>query len=373
MKRYFITLSLIALTSLTCMVLAQNPSQYPSLTDISNNWKNKELSLPKNVSTPSVTQLVRAFNDAWRTEPGDMVALKSDNPNKYKKLNSGVDAVFVVEQSPSGNYLQSVGVGEAPWMEARTWIRSNGHRFFAVNISNCDGTESVMAFYDFNPDNGMLVPDEALAAKLVPQTAEGTLMMKLPEEGDEVVVNEHIPGWQNVLGSYYTWDGMNLVRGGSVFTGFTDIMSQYREEVGSVVADFTKFALIDIDGDGTPELWLRTEDDNEGAFFCMGGGKPKLITTETWKIKGNICEHGVLVAGSAGTGAFYANYVLLENSRVVDNIYYNAEYNIFTEDMDVSYSRGETPISIAEGEAATARLGKAREVEPVWYRLSVEG
>ena len=135
--------------------------------------------------------------------------------------------------------------------------------------------------------------------------------------------------------------------------------------------DFTKFALVDIDSDGIPELWLRTEDE-DGAFFCMGGDAPQLIATENWKIKGNICQHGVLVAGSAGTGAFYAHYVLLENSRVVDNIHYNATLDINTDDMRVEYSRGDKEISIEEGEKVTARLGEAREVEPVWHQLNIE-
>ena len=126
-----------------------------------------------------------------------------------------------------------------------------------------------------------------------------------------------------------------------------------------------------LDSDGIPELWLRTEDE-DGAFFCMGGDAPQLIATENWKIKGNICQHGVLVAGSAGTGAFYAHYVLLENSRVVDNIHYNATLDINTDEMRVEYSRGDKEISVEEGEKVTARLGEAREVEPVWHQLNIE-
>ena len=113
-------------------------------------------------------------------------------------------------------------------------------------------------------------------------------------------------------------------------------------------------------------------DINGFTFFCMGGDAPQLIATENWKIKGNICQHGVLVAGSAGTGAFYAHYVLLENSRVVDNIHYNATLDINTDEMRVEYSRGDKDISVEEGEKVTAKLGEAREVEPVWHQLNIE-
>ncbi len=369
MKRTIITLSFLAIAAFTQVALAQKKVQYATFEQINQKWKTQEISLPKNVSSPSVTQLVRAFNEVWRTEPGDMVVLKTDNPKKFKKLNSGIDAVSYVNQNASGNFLESIGVGEAPWMEARTWIRSNGHRFFAVNLGMPDSQETVMAFYDFNPDNSTLVPDTGIADGLVPETEVGRMSMKLPEEGDEVIVNEHIPGWNSVLGTVYTWDGMHLKRGGTTFTGFTDMIAQYKEDVGEMPNDFTKFALVDIDDDGTPELWLRTEDNYDGAYFCMGNGTPQLITSENWKIKGSICEHGVLVAGSAGTGSFYAHYVLLENSRVVDSIYYNSEYNIATEDMKVTYSRGDNPISIEEGEKATAKLGKAKDVEPLWHSL----
>ena len=370
MKRTLLTLSLLAVAALTQVLKAQN-QQYMSFQEINQKWKTQEIKLPRNVSSPSVTQLVRAFNEVWRTEPGDMVVLKTDNPKKFKKMNSGIDAVYSVEQSASGNFLWSIGVGDAPWMEARTWIRSNGHRFFALNISAPDASESVMAFYDFNPDNSMLVPDTGIADGLVPETEVGRMSMKLNEESDEVIVNEHIPGWNSVLGTVYTWDGMNLKRGGTTFTGYTDMIAQYKEDAGELPNDFTKFALVDIDSDGIPELWLRTEDE-DGAFFCMGGDAPQLIATENWKIKGNICQHGVLVAGSAGTGAFYAHYVLLENSRVVDNIHYNATLDINTDEMRVEYSRGDKEISVEEGEKVTAKLGEAREVEPVWHQLNIE-
>lgn len=373
MKRITVTLTLFVATVCFQVLYAQKTPQYMSFSDINAKWKTQEITLPKNVSSPSVTQLVRAFNGVWRTEPGDMVVLKNDNPKKFNKMNSGIDAVYSVNSNQAGNYLSSIGVGDAPWMEARTWIRSNGHRFFALNISAPDASESVIVFYDFNPDNSKLVPDVELAESIVPETEVGRMSMKLPEEGDEVIINEHIPGWNSVLGTVYTWDGMNLKRGGTSFTGFTDMIDQYKEDVGEMPNDFTKFALVDIDMDGTPELWLRTDDDNDGAFFCMGSGNPKLITTENWKIKGNICEHGVLVAGSAGTGAFYAQYVLLQNSDVADRIYYNASYNMRTEDMDVEYTRAnDVKMTIQEGEKATAKLGNVREVEPVWHSLYFE-
>lgn len=371
MKRIAVTLTLFVATVCLQVLYAQSNPQYMSFSDINAKWKTQEIALPKNVSAPTVTQLVRAFNEVWRTEPGDMALLKNDNPKKFNKMNSGIDAVSYVNISKSGNFLESIGVGEAPWMEARTWIRSNGHRFFAVNISAPDAAESVMAFYDFSPDNSKLVPEVEFAESIVPETEVGYMSMKLSEEGDEVIVNEHIGGWNNVLGTTYTWDGMNLVRGGTAFSGYSDMIDLYKEDVGEMPFDFTKFALIDIDMDGIPELWLRNEDDTDGAFYCMGAGNPKLITTENWKIKGNITNHGVIVAGSAGTGAFYANYVLLQNSDVVDRIYYNASFNMETEGLDVEYSReGDKPLTIEEGEKATAKLGDVREVNPIWHKLT---
>ena len=371
MKRITVTLTLFVATVCFQVLYAQNTPQYMSFSDINAKWKTQEIALPKNVSAPSVTQLVRAFNEVWRTEPGDMVVLKNDNPKKFKKMNSGIDAVFAVDANAAGNYLTSIGVGDAPWMEARTWIRSNGHRFFALNISEPGNTESVMAFYDFNPDNSRLVPETELAESIKPETEVGYLSMKLYEESDEVIINEHIGGWNTVLGTTYTWDGMNLVRGGTAFTGYADMIDLYKEDVGEMYFDFTKFALVDIDMDGIPELWLHNEDDTEGAFYCMGAGNPKLITTENWKIKGNITNHGVIVAGSAGTGSFYAQYVLLQNSDIADRIYYNASFNMETEDLDVVYSReNETPLTIEEGEKATAKLGDVREVNPIWHKLT---
>ncbi|MDD7319006.1 MAG: hypothetical protein SOZ80_08455 [Prevotella sp.] len=370
MKRVVVMLSLMAMAMFAQSAFAQNGSDIMSLKEINEKWKNQEIALPRNVTSPTVTDLVRAFNGVWQTLPGEMVVLNNDTPKKFDKVNRDTGYDYTVEKRRSGMFLQTYGSPETPWLEARMWIRSNGHYFFALNICGGEGSPSVMAFYDFDPNRSTLVPETRLLEHMLPISEGGCQSMKLPEEGGEVIINEHVKGWAPVLCSMFSWDGMNLVPEGNTLTEFGSMLSQYKEEEGGEIGDLTKFALIDIDGDGIMELWLRSGDEQaEGVLFAMGDGMPKLITSEDWKIKAAFARHGVIVSGSAGTGVFHAKYVLLRNSSITDAITYTSSYNITTEKLNVEYYRGANKISIKEGESVSKQVGDVREITPVWRKL----
>ena len=57
----------------------------------------------------------------------------------------------------------------------------------------------------------------------------------------------------------------------------------YKEgDLDDIHYPLTKYAFIDIDGDGKDEVWVRTENDEDGAlFFFDDEEEPQLIITET--------------------------------------------------------------------------------------------
>ena len=95
-----------------------------------------------------------------------------------------------------------------------------------------------------------------------------------------------------------------------------------------------QYALVDFDGDGIMELWLKEIVAENGAFFCHGGDSLEIIAV-TWSksfvsVNGNI----VCASGPAGTGAFYAAYSVIENSAVTHFATDMQIYNIETDKVD---------------------------------------
>ena len=149
-----------------------------------------------------------------------------------------------------------------------------------------------------------------------------------------------------------------------------EMIQTYRAEAMSdIVKDPTKYALIDIDRDGTPEIWLRNDNDEDGAIFTIGGNEIALIGAEDYKFRLSVSKGAVMTSGSAGTGAFYSAITLIEGSKMVKQIVRLDEYNMETEEMVPTYSIGDKEISEVEGKLYFDNF-KARKISRIkWKRL----
>ncbi len=78
-----------------------------------------------------------------------------------------------------------------------------------------------------------------------------------------------------------------------------------------------KYQILDVDGDGHYELWVRNGNNEEGALFTFSNGKPVLVTHENYRMRMSINGNLVTVGGGAGTGAFVNKYYLIEGSKAV--------------------------------------------------------
>ena len=101
----------------------------------------------------------------------------------------------------------------------------------------------------------------------------------------------------------------------------------YREDDSSDDNDYdlTKKRLIDLDGDGVDEVWLRAKDDKHGAFFTYKNGKVELIGVEDGRMTPTFYQtkdgKGYLkISGAAGGPSWYSEIYELKNSRVVHTL-----------------------------------------------------
>jgi len=87
-------------------------------------------------------------------------------------------------------------------------------------------------------------------------------------------------------------------------------------ELGDGEGLIFQYGLVDFDGDGINELWVREIIGENGAFFCRGGNKLEIIAATWFKSFASVNGNVLCASGPAGTGAFYTSYYVIENSTI---------------------------------------------------------
>ncbi|MBO7580237.1 MAG: hypothetical protein J6T38_01770 [Bacteroidaceae bacterium] len=125
---------------------------------------------------------------------------------------------------------------------------------------------------------------------------------------------------------------------------WAQFQEMYQEgDLDDIHETLTKYAFIDIDEDGTQEVWLRSENDEDGAIFCFDDEEePVLIITETEGKRPSVGKGWVGVGFPAGGPSYFNHYVIIKNSRKA------IEFTDFQVEENHEYYVGDTEITEAE-------------------------
>lgn len=125
---------------------------------------------------------------------------------------------------------------------------------------------------------------------------------------------------------------------------WAQFQEMYQEEdLDDIHETLTKYAFIDIDEDGIQEVWLRSENDEDGAIFCFNDkGEPVLIITEAEGKRPSVGKGWVAVGFPAGGPSYFSHYVVIKNSRVA------SEFTDFQIEENHEYYVGDIEITEAE-------------------------
>ena len=136
------------------------------------------------------------------------------------------------------------------------------------------------------------------------------------------------------------------------------------EDLDDIHYPLTKYAFIDIDEDGINEVWVRTENDEDGAIFGFDEeGFPRLIITESEGKRPSIGKGWVGIGYPAGGPSYYNHYVFVENSTI------EQEFTDFQVYEEHEYYCGETEITEAEAKKMKERIkGEGQELNPEWHK-----
>ena len=125
---------------------------------------------------------------------------------------------------------------------------------------------------------------------------------------------------------------------------WAQFQEMYQEgDLDDIHETLTKYAFIDIDEDGTQEVWLRSENDEDGAIFCFDDEEePVLIITETEGKRPSVGKGWVGVGFPAGGPSYFNHYVIIKDSRKA------IEFTDFQVEENHEYYVGDTEITEAE-------------------------
>lgn len=357
MKKYFVLLFL-GLMMLSCKEAEKEEMDVDQVNDA---WQTTPI---KKVKTADVMGMMQAFQKQWPTRMVREMLEDLKRPEGEKE--------FVAEYDQNNGFLSFWdGREENPdsdRMEARVWPRSNGHQLFGVNMFEPNAEhQSLLMFYDYDPASKTMTPETNPAMLFTSEFPDAEIWYELYPENNELVVYEYFGNWYGALRHVYPWDGTNFGEPETEFEGISTIMDEYKDSYEVYeMEDFDKYALIDIDKDGQPELWLSTENEENQVVCSIVEGEIELLAGQDYKRHLMFYDGVVGDAGGCGTGCYYSHYVKLNNSTTEFTFGDMQLFNFKTEDMDHEYSKGEEELNQKEGEEILDSFGDVYDPEVTW-------
>ena len=335
------------------------------LEQVEEGWQQRTIS---DVKGGDILQLFEAFYRTWPTQSGrfivDAAAQKAgtDLQREWLTVDHQNGYIEYAEDSPDSDFNEQT--------RACVWRRSNGHRLLAVTICRVTPQEKViLCFYDYNPQTATLTPEKPLANLFIPSFTGYRYRVELPRHGKNMEINEYY-GWLTIHHAY-SWDGMKPVAGTTTIEHFDYLTSQFRNDFFfDTDLPLAEYALVDIDGDGMPELWLQTEDEEYQALFSVWptntllGGKDGRLNLSLYY--GAVCS-----SGTCGALCMMSRYAILKDSSPKTWLIGVEEWN---NDLDsygpTAYTLQGEPIPRDKGERMVEALGEPGEFQPNWRKVS---
>ncbi|MBQ8988409.1 MAG: hypothetical protein IJ067_01795 [Prevotella sp.] len=358
-------LSLMLVSAL--MALTASAQTRFSIDQVHQSWTT--MSIPAAKQNGGIIQLVEAFNKAWPTYSVTEFLKDAKRPADHQQWIITVDRLNGFVSFAEGSDDQASEV-----MQACVWKRSDGHKLFAVAfMQHASEVRAFTAFYDYDPATGILRPQQALADLFTPNEPKGFITISLPQHGKDMKVQEYFINAGRGITHIYPWDGM---KPGRERVEIEDIQQMWNTYQDQAMMDgeqpVSRYALIDIDRDGSPELMLGSEDDDYQAVYALYDGQWQMIAAKDYKRQLNFFPpKAVGSSGGCGTGCFYIDWTLLENSRPKHHIENSQEYNFQDDKMVDNYSLdGREIVHAEEGNRLVKSFGESVEMTIDWRPLN---
>ena len=342
----------------------ENEKPIMTIDQVNEAWQTAPI---QGVESADVMDMVVAFQKQWPTNAVATLLKDLELPEDEQQYLSVYE-----KESNYMSFAEGSDDRDAEEMSAHVWQRSNGHQLFGITFFQASSeVKSFLAFYDFDPSSSTMTPETSLANLYTPSYPNNVeVSYSLPIEGDELVVNEYFFNWWKALRHVYRWDGMKPCQPETIFDELPWIMEYFNEDYMTYeMDDFSKYALIDIDEDGEPELWLSTDDEEYQAVLAMKEGQTSIVAGKDYKRQLIFYKNVVGDAGGCGTGCYYARYTKLKDSAPEYELTDLMSYVFETDEMEDEYAKDGELLTEEEAEEIFDSFGEPYEPEVVWRPL----
>jgi hypothetical protein len=136
---------------------------------------------------------------------------------------------------------------------------------------------------------------------------------------------------------------------------------------------YADYALIDIDGDGKSELWVRSEEEQSWqGVFAIDGDSVVFLAYADRCCDMAFFKDAVGYSSYVSPGNVDVGYCVLKDSRIVASAFKHVEFNVFSDEMEIedeSYIVNDEETEEESYNRFVQQLGETIEIEPVWHKI----
>ena len=310
-----------------------------------------------------VMGFIKAFNQALPTYSATTFLREAKLPEDKQEYLIEVDQV-----KDYVSFAEGSDDKDAESMEARVWNRNGGHKLFAICFDQPSSKQvTYVAFYDYDPSTQTLNANYDYLKYFKTSFDNAIVGISLSPENNGIVVQEYFMNWWRSIRHNYTWDGDGFSADKVTIDNMDELEALFTKEYeGMGSLPFTQYALLDIDDDGEPELWLSDDEEEDQAIYSIVEDKATLLAAGNYKHTLAFFKGVVSDGGGCGTGCYYSRYSIVEESQLKSTLVVLRSYNYETDDMDFSFDLDGEPISEDQGNEILESFEDGEEFTPDW-------
>ena len=132
---------------------------------------------------------------------------------------------------------------------------------------------------------------------------------------------------------------------------------------------FDAYGLVDVDLDGTPEVFVQNKSGFYNVVFSIAGDKPSVLANSFGATDIYFFEHGVGAQGGCGTGCMMSDCTLVKDSKAVVSFRTIDEYGMDGELALSTKTRNGKKITAEEYDKLFAQLGAQIDLSAIMHDI----